>query len=544
VKKDDLLSQANRILTPPEKKIEVAKASVFDNLEAFLRYRCRLKFGPHGKKAKDGMSEAWFDLRTDSACMKRMKHLTEPLPPGKWGVLILESRGAGKSTGAECTSYGSILDDPTETHVYAAQSIAMAERRVRWVERHIKTSHPKMYNKDDWSHEQFTVIGADPTSDDPTMLAAAPEVDIEGAHAGNYWLDDIVSVKSNATASKRRKQVTWFEAAQKQFTPATVVKAIGTMHKHHNLWTEILDHYEDEFVIFILGCYDEDTGERFYPWMNDEWLANKEKHDPQGFAMSYMNKRVRVDDVVFEDNMFQYGEPMTTPNDKIEGGLQIHPDLNVYMHVDFGQSSRNSEGVCETAFVVLAKDYENNRYIVDAEIGRFESDLAQTKFLNMYRKWIKHGLLFATMEDRGPARSLMTTLPQLAKVSPEYDFIPRIVPLERSNNESKDARIGQMYAEFSRMKFFWSKHFLHPNMFKIDARGRPQGAAYERLHNYAKDGDALKDFPDALADEGHVSGKGPVTPHPRPPKLKKKPMTDYDWSMKRASGQLKKTIFV
>jgi len=544
-----LLDQARRILQP-NKDIEVVsslKPSVFateESLKQFLSKKCKLKFGPHGSE-KAGISEAWVDGRPGSACMKRYKHLTEPLPEGKWGVLILESRGAGKSTGAVTTAFGNIYDDPTETHIYSAQSLKMAIRRVKRVEKLIKANCRHLYNKDDWSNEQFTVLGADITSEDPTMAAAAPDADIEGAHARKYWLDDIVSDKSNSTTQKRRKAITWFEQLQKQFTPTTTVRAIGTRHKHHNLWEEIIDHYEDEFVIYIMGCYDEDTGERFYPWMSDEYLANKEKHDPQGFQMSFQNKKVRVDDVVFEPGMMHYGEPPTIPDDKVLGGRALDQlKTNLYMLTDFAQSSRNAHGTSETAFVILAKDYSDTRYILDIDIGRYESDVAQTRFLMMYAKWRRHGLLYATIEDRGPGRSHCTTIPQLAKASDEYDFIPAIVLLGRSNDESKVARISQMYGQFSQGKFQFSQNFLPHEMFRIDSKGFPRGVAAERLLNYAEDGDEPKDFPDALADEGHISKKGPICPAPKPQKVRKASLTDREWAERKALGKLARTIVI
>jgi len=543
----DLLQQAEQTLQQKAKRIEVVrKPSVFENdatLKKFLYSKCKLKFGPHGK-TRDGMSEAWFDGREGSACMRRMKYLTEPLPKGKWGVLILEPRGAGKSTGAVCASVGGIADDPTETHIYAAQSIAMSSRRVRRVERIIKSAYPNLYNKDDWSHEQFTVAGADPLSEDPTMMAAAPDADFEGAHSRKYWFDDLVSDRTNSTSQKRRKQITFFEQLQKQFVGPTTVRAIGTRHRHHNLYEEIIDYYADEFVIFIMGCYDEATGENFYPWMSDEFLAEKEKHDKPGFQLSFMNKKVRVDEVVFEPHMFHYGEPPTIPNDKLPGGLQLHPRLNVFLLTDFGQSSRMRKGNSETALVVLAKDYDNIRYILDIDIGSYETDVAQIRFLDMYQKWMPHGLLYGTIEDRGIGRSLFVTLPQLAKASKEYNFTPALTMLARSSDESKAARVAMMYAPFSRGEFAWSKHFLNPEMFRIDAKGFPRGVAADRLRDYSEGGDSLKDFPDALADEGHISTRGPICPAPRIPKTKHAPLTDRQWSEQRALGKLPKIIVI
>ncbi|HUW32694.1 MAG TPA: hypothetical protein VM223_13880, partial [Planctomycetota bacterium] len=338
--------------------------------------------------------------------------------------------------------------------------------------------------------------------------------------------------------------ITFFEQLQKQFVGPTTVRAIGTRHKHHNLWEEIIDNYSDEFVIFIMGCYDEDTGENFYPWMTDEFLANKEKHDEPGFQLSFMNKKVRVDEVVFEPSMFHYGEPPTIPNAKIPGGLQLHPRLNVFLLTDFGQSARRRKGNSETALVVIAKDYDDTRYILDVDIGSYETDVAQIRFLNMYQKWKPHGLLYATIEDRGIGRSMFTTLPQLAKASAEYDFTPAMTMLARSSDESKTARVSMMYAPFSRGEFAWSKHFLNPEMFRIDSKGFPRGVAADRLMNYSDDGDSLKDFPDALADEGHISLRGPVCPSPRPAKAKSTTLTDRQWSEQRALGKLPKLIII
>lgn len=532
----------------PATKPKVEKVtSVFDDLETFLTRDCGLKTGPHGL-GRDGVYKAWLDFSEGSPCKRRWEFLLRPLPPGKYIKMCLEPRGAGKSIGAKAVSYGTILDNPSSTHVYNGQSKDMAARSVNWVRGKIRANQPELYNKSDWSGNQFTVIRPEGIGDDPTMLSGSPDADVAGAHPDWQWLDDVVCEATNGTYNARSGVIEWWEALQDQFTPVTIAMYIGTTYKGHNLAKEIEDHYSEFVEILKIGCYDEDTGRNWYPWMSDEFLARQEQKNPQRFRRQYLNKRDADEETgSITPLMLKAGDPPLIDDPKVDGGKRLDPRLRVYMLCDPAQTDKNTKNTSETAMLIIAKDYDEMRYIVDIDIGRYNPGKIEDQYLKMYGKWLLHGLLYGTLEDRGPSRDLYYLIPKFAKASKDYDFVPRIVQVKRGSREDKDGRISQLYAPFSQGKFRWSTRFLPPKMFRIDSKGRPAGVAVNRLLSCTEEG-AIKDFPDALSDEqvliGEGKKRGPACPDPKRPRVKKKRLTDAEWARKRAMGKLRRVIYI
>jgi hypothetical protein len=523
------------------------RPSVFLDLKHFLTVDCELKSRPYGR-GREGLFEPWLDWTEGSACRRRWEFFMKPLPKGKWGRLLLEPRGAGKSMSAKCLSFGHIIDDPETTISYNCQNKAMAPRSVRWVGDHIRRKYPDLVNKLDWSASQFTVHRRAGIGDNPTMIAGSPESDVTGSRPNKVWLDDIVCLVNNVSPRERQRVLDWWISLQDQFSSATEVGAIGTTYDHHNLWKEIEDHYASYFEILKIDCYDDDMG-NVYPWMDDDYLKRQEEKDPRAFRMQFRNQRMPAEGAIFSEYKIIAGDPPTVPDLHIEGGERLADHLNVYMLTDTAQSDTGKKHTSETALIVIAKDYGEITYVVDIDIGRWNPSGVVKHFLAMYGKWLPHGLMYATLEDRGPSKDYYSLIPDIARLTPEIEFRPALMVIPRGSREAKDSRIGLLNKPFSDGRIKFSTRWIRPEMFRWNPRrGEADGVATQRILSYSATGDSPKDFMDALADLQAVQGKGhekgPACPGPINSAHAKIVLTDADWARRRALGQLNRVTIL
>jgi hypothetical protein len=501
----------------------IRHGSVFDDLDNFLRKHALLRTSPGAK------GEEFVDLRDPESKGRRViEFLLSPDPPGKRGKLVLGPRGMGKSTICRALCLGTIEDDPYSTHRYNAQTVDMGDRSVIQIRSRIEQLRPDLVGEELWKNDRFLLRVRKFTADvNPTVESGAPGKDVTGGRPEWQWFDDLVCFLTNRTYRARRKLLEWYLSTSKQFSPRTRLRAIGTEYEGHNLWTEICDHHGDEFEIMRIGVWEEKTGKLYFPWMNVEFLEQQRKHDPTGFRRQYMNERVTSDDQSFDARFLAYGEPAMD-------GEKISPDLNLYMTTDTAMSDRKTKGASRTALWVGAKDSNGYLWIVDGTIGRWESSMVEKKIMGMWERWMDHGLILCTLEDRGPSRAYISTIPELAmalkRPIPSFRMVPR------ASTDEKDSRIAMLYAPFANGKIRFSKKFIDPAIFRIDAVGEPHGIFVDEYLNYDKEGECYRDALDAMADFYTVIKGEPVCPNATRKGAKKAEPNRYDWSVQRALG--------
>jgi hypothetical protein len=546
----------------PKKSSRVDPSRVLTDLPFLLRDVCGLK--TDGKPAKSGMKRApnaWADLRPNSAWKLAWDFLRKPLPPGKYGKLLLEPRGCGKSYKLRTFCTQLIIVDRDTIIQYISQNMGMASNRVTFIKNCLLRNERRFgefKTHDNWGTEAFTVVRSGP-SDEPTMLAGAPKKDVTGSHPHLFVWDDVVAPGTNKTRNARQDIIKTFEAALNQGGESARHIIIGTVYRGHTLYHEISKRYKKDFEILRIGAYgaaygtndevvwgDENSEELNYPWFTQEYLERHRRTPSlaQSFRGQYMNQwNVSAEDAPFEPDMIVPGDPPLTAKGK------LHPRLAVYMLTDLAETDKLTKNTSETAFIVIAKDTkrivsENNEvrfetitYVIDVDIGRYNPTDRQERFFRMYYRWKDQGLLFATMEDRGPGKEAYHHLPLLAQARGQH--IPAIVQIKRSSREEKDSRIGQLFVPLkAHMIRFSEKLIANPTMLRFDTRGEAQGIAVERLLGYSPLDDGLKDFPDALADAYATNAEGLVCPDPIPPQPEKEPLNDVEWARKRAMGEL------
>lgn len=542
-----LLQAARQRQTTPE---ATPTTNILDDLPFLFKKVCGLKL--NGRPVPTGFKrepKAWADLRAEAAWMLGWNFLRKPLPKGKWGRLLLEPRGGAKSTKLRTLDTGLIIADRDTTIHYLSQSVGMAARRVTWVRQRLKANEARFgafETRANWGNEAFTVVRSG-SSDDPTMLAGGPDKDVTGSHPDRQDWDDPVVRKTNRTRTLRRQLIRTFESTLDQRAESAEVNIIGTVYPGHNLYKEIREHYRDDFEILRIGAWgcaydaydnvvwgDPDSKELNYPWFTEEFLASKQRTPAaaRAFRGQYLNLWLDDEDAPFEVSFLVKGEPPLTKDGK------LHPRLAVYMLTDLAQSM--SPDASETALIVVAKDTDGVMYVVDIDLGRWNPDVVQERFLTMYHRWENQGLRYATMETRGPGRDAIYNIPKLARVRGER--VPVIIPLPRLTSEDKDSRIGQLYAPFkAHLIRFATKLIAKPHLFRIDSRGTPVGLVAERILDYSAASDTPNDFMDALSDAYAIVKDAQACPDPSPPRQKKRPETDYEWSVKRAAGRLGRT---
>lgn len=527
---------------------------VLDDLPFLFKDVCGLKLD--GVPFKTGLNrkpKAWADLRPGSAWMLGWNFLRKPLPPGKYGRLLLEPRGCAKSVKVRTLSTGTIIVDRDTIIHYLSQSGAMASNRVTFVKNKLKANEGRFgefETRDNWGTKSFTVARTG-TSDEPTMEAGGPGKDMTGSHPDIFIFDDIV-VKETNTPLMRAKILATFEDVLDQRAESSEIIVIGTRYDGHNLYEEILTYYRDVFEILIIGAwgpaYDGDGqivwGSKnddtlSYPWFTDEFLKSQ-RNTPslaRKFPGRYLNQKVTSLDASFEANFLIEGDPPMTKDGKLD------PRLAVYMVADLAQTDKPTKKTSETALIVIAKDADHITYIIDINIGRWNPADRNDKFLEMYYRWMGQGLRYATLEATGPGLDGLHTIPQMARIRDKKE-VP-IIPIPRASTDIKEARIGSLYEPFRNHRIRFSSKLIHAAhgdgmaMFRVDSRGVPIGIASDRIINYDPNGETPNDFMDALADAYAVIKDAPMCPDPTPSKPPRQPMTDMDWSVARASGRIK-----
>lgn len=532
---------------------DASATGILDNLPHLFRDVCGLKLD--GKPAKTGLKRkpaAWADLRPESAWMLGWNFLRRKPKKGKYGKMLLEPRGCAKSTKVRALCTGLIIEDRDFTIHYLSQNVEMAANRVTWVRQRLKANESRFgtfETRDRWGNEAFTVAKRSSAIDEPTMLAGGPDKDVTGSHPAKFVWDDPVVPKNNRSRLARSRLIRTFEATLDQRSEGSDVTIIGTIYPYHNLYREIKDYYGDDFEILRIGAwgaaYDEndnivwgdpDSEELNYPWFTMEYL-NQQRKTPakqKSFRGQYLNLwQFESDDAPFTGDMLIEGNPPLTKDGK------LHSRLAVYMLTDLGQTDRPTKHTSETVLAVIAKDIDGILYIVDLDIGRWNSDQVQERFLSMYHRWENQGLRYATMETRGPGRDAIHHIPKLAMARKEK--VPFIIPVPRSSREDKDARIGQLYVPFRHHKIKFSIDLIQkPHIFTVDRRGTPTGLAAERMLDYSPMSEGLNDLPDCLSDAYSIVSGAPLCPDPSQPRPPKKPETDRDWALRRAAGKLYK----
>lgn len=528
-----------------------SRQNILDDLPFLFRDVCGLKLD--GRPAKTGLKrepKAWADLRPDWPWMLAWNFLCRKPRKGKYGKLLLLPRGCAKSTMLRVNNVGTIILDHDYCTHYLSQNVEMAAMRVSWVRQRLKANEKRFgefETRDNWGNESFTVVRTG-AGDEPTMKAGGPDKDVTGSHPDRSDWDDPVVPKTNSSRNARRKVIKCFEDALAQYAENTEVRIVGTVYRGHNLYREIRDHYQEDFEILRIGAWGaaynekekviwgDPKGEALnFPWFTMDYL-NRQRRTPAleiKFRGQYLNLWQMDDEgASFEPSFLLEGEPPMTKDGKLD------PRLAVYMLTDLGQTDRTTKGTSETALIVVAKDIDGILYIVDIELGRFNSDEVQERFLRMYHRWEDQGLRYATMETRGPGRDALYHIPKLAEARGEK--VPAIIPIPRSSMEDKASRIGYTYAPFKAHQIkFATKLISKPHLFRIDSRGTPMGIVAERILDYSPLADSPDDFLDALADAYIVVKDGFACPDPSPPRPEKKPLNDYEWALQRALGKLR-----
>jgi len=548
------------------KGTKTSPLAICDDIPRFYRDVCGLKINGNPRSLlPDEEPQAWMQQDPNSMSQHAARFFRKPLPEGKWGRLLLMPRGSGKSGIFRAECLRSVIVNRETTICYTSQNLDMSTRRVKWVKGRLTRNAGRFgafQGDSDWSDDEFTVLRPSGPGEDPTMFATAPGKDTTGGHPRKFKLDDLVAKNTNWTPKRRRDLIEHFEIINGERTHGSTFDAIGTRWPNHTLYEELIDKYGDRWEIVIVEpwgpardpngniVWDAPSDQLNFPWLTEEFLDDKRRINEKRFMAQYLNRKTTTDDAPYEASFLREGAPPMVGN-------TFAPHLMFYMLTDTAQST--AQDASRTAFIVICKGFiveeiedpndsartvkvhTPRTWIVDADVERYNSGDVEAAFMRMYYKWdARVDLKYATFESRGCSLTHQTTIPKLAEALGRKR--PIIMPVPRASEESKNARIAQLYRPFKEGEIFFHTASLggavRPGLFRIDGRGDPKGVITEEILNYAPYGDGPNDFLDALADAYTVIKEGPLCPEPTHIRAEKRELSAVEWSRKRAAGQL------
>jgi hypothetical protein len=455
-----------------------------------------------GRDTKDCHKEhAWY-LAYDNSPHDRMYKLLDSEEPR---IAVFMPRGTGKSESVLlpwlCRE---ACLDPTATVLLGSESLDLAIEKLAlirsWFER-LERAGFGPYKTKTWTQDRIIIQRPSGIGGQATFQAWGPNVAGTGRHWRYGVWDDLYGERSADNPELVNKITRKFRRVFGQRNPNARMIIVGT------LWPSKTSYYrkilEDKklkktYKVLRYNEYgrvgpdhlpmDDNTPETsVFPWLTKEFL-DAQRYDMGEVLYRSQYKNVIVDDseMGFETRHFHLGNP---PQDAPK---------TTYIVTDSAYTTRRDSNSSMSALFLVQKVPNNIAYVMDGDMGRWDSKTFPRKLLDMYQRARENKMepRWYSMENQGPGGQYPNHIHDVAKLLK----IPPPVCLPISHGQrGKNHRIAKLRGPMESEKLFFSPD-LNPNIFKIDRAGDPVGILGREFMRFQFDAKDSYDGLDALAD--------------------------------------------
>jgi len=142
---------------------------------------------------------------------------------------------------------------------------------------------------DDWSQVSFT-IKRTKNMPEPTVYAAGVGGNVVSQHYDLILWDDLVNDKNVTTMEMIQQMITWWQNSLSLLESDGEGIMIGTRWDFNDLYSHVMEHFSDDFDIFVHSCYNKD-GSVYFPekFSYEELNRLKKLQRTYIFSCQYLN---------------------------------------------------------------------------------------------------------------------------------------------------------------------------------------------------------------------------------------------------------------
>ncbi len=141
-----------------------------------------------------------------------------------------------------------------------------------------------------WSASNLTLVRKGAYKE-PTFFPIGMGGAVTSKHFTRITIDDLIGLEANRSPATMAAAIAWNSNVESLVVKAseTVIQWVGTRWLGGDLYDDVIDHYEDDLMIFHRTCYNPDGTLTFPEMMTREFLERLERKDPMLFAAQYLN---------------------------------------------------------------------------------------------------------------------------------------------------------------------------------------------------------------------------------------------------------------
>jgi hypothetical protein len=420
-------------------------------------------------------------------------------------VAVFMPRGTGKSESVLlpwlCQQ---ACIDPTITVLLGSESLDLAVEKLAlirsWLER-LQEMGFGPYKTKTWRNERLIVERPAGIGGQATFQAWGPNT----AGTGRHWRlgvwDDLYGERSAENPDLVDTITRKFRRIFGQRNPNARIVIVGTLWPSKtSFYRKILEDKKlkkkyrvlryDEYGQLgddHMPLYDKASDRSLFPWLTPEFLASQlHIMGPTLYRSQYKNMIVDEAEMGFEARHFQIGEPP-------KGAPAL-----TYIVTDSAYTTRRNKRASMSAIFLVQKVAGNIAYILDADMGHWDSKTFPRQLLAMYQRARDNNMdpIWYSMENQGPGGQYPSHIEDVAKL--EGIKPPTCLAISHGL-QGKNHRIAKLLGPMETGRLFFSQ-FLNPDIFRIVPPGDPQGLLGNEFMRFQFNTTYSYDGLDAIAD--------------------------------------------
>jgi len=418
------------------------------------------------KKKMKGLDDLFFFNKFVLEADERRRNLLVPHVHGEWTdwykhstkriKMILVPRGCFKSTFFTIgRTLQAIAKNRNERILIANATLANSQSFLGEIKDHLrkneeyKALYGEFYDpKLKWNEDSIEVTGRSLGNKEATVTAIGVGGNLVSQHYSKIICDDLVNLENSATRYQADKVIDWWKRAFSLLDYDGEMIIIGTRWSYYELYSWIVEKYNESIDTYIRGAYLPDKSLYFPELLNEEKL--KELRGLQG---SYVFSAFYLNDPVDEESALIKREQILKWGD---GEKTLPSKLNVFSLCDPAISQET--GADESTIMTVGVDINNDWYVLEARTGKWTVGELITEMFAVHNQWKP---ITMTIETIGQAQGLMTPIHD--EENRRNHYLP-LVEIKSRGFVTKQMRIRAVLQP----RFERGKIFIKDDMFELE----------------------------------------------------------------------------
>lgn len=249
-----------------------------------------------------------------------------------------------------------------------------------------------------WNEDEIEIPGRSLGIKEASVTAVGVGGNLVSQHYSMIIADDLMNELNSATRYQTDKVIDWWKRAFSLLDYDGEMIIIGTRWSYYDLYSHIVDKFNEQADIYIRGAYKKEGG-LYFPE-----LLNKQKLDElrglQGsyiFSSFYLNDPVDEESALIKQSQLRYWGPGED--------VDLPKELEIFALCDPAVSQ--DVAADESSITVVGVDWENIWYVLETRSGQWTVGQLIDELFAVHAQWKPTTM---SIEVIGQAQGLMTPI--------------------------------------------------------------------------------------------------------------------------------------